>query len=78
VVAEHFWSGAAAAVVSKLPSELAEILQLVAAQGADAVLAPPQRAVEFRRWPAAEIRSSWPPEAPPPALPAPSLSKQGG
>jgi hypothetical protein len=56
-VAEQFLVGAAAAGVSKLPGELAEILQLVAAHGADAVLAALQRAVEFRRWRAADIRS---------------------
>jgi hypothetical protein len=47
----------AAAGVSKLPGELAEILQLVAAHGANAVLAALQRAVEFRRWRAADVRS---------------------
>jgi hypothetical protein len=56
-VAEQFLVGAAAAGVSKLPSELAEIMQLTAAHGADAVLAALQRAVEFRRWRAADIRS---------------------
>jgi transposase len=56
-VAEQFLVGAAAAGVSKLPGELTEILQLVAAHGADAVLAALQRAVEFRRWRAADVRS---------------------
>jgi transposase len=56
-IAEQFLVGAAAAGVSKLPSELAEIMQLVAAHGADAVLAALQRAVEFRRWRAADVRS---------------------
>lgn len=56
-VAEQFLVGAAAAGVSKLPGELAEIMQLTAAHGADAVLAALQRAVEFRRWRAADIRS---------------------
>lgn len=55
--AEAFLVGAAAAGVSKLPGELAEIMQLTAAHGADAVLAALQRAVEFRRWRAADIRS---------------------
>jgi hypothetical protein len=49
--------GAAAAGVSKLPGELTEILQLIAAHGADAVLAALQRAVEFRRWREADVRS---------------------
>ena len=49
--------GAAAAGVSKLPGELTEILQLIAAHGANAALAALQRAVEFRRWRAADVRS---------------------
>ena len=56
-VAEQFLVGAAAAGVSKLPGELTEILQLIAAHCADAVLAALQRAVEFRRWRAADVRS---------------------
>jgi hypothetical protein len=43
-VAEQFLVGAAAAGVSNLPSELAEIMQLTAAHGTDAVLAALQLA----------------------------------
>ena len=56
-VAEAFLVGAAAAGVSKLPTELAEILVLKAAHGTEAVQAGLQRAVEFRRWRAADVRS---------------------
>jgi transposase len=56
-VAEQFLVGAAAAGVSKLPTELAEIMQLLTAHGTHAVLAALQRALEFRRWRAADIRS---------------------
>jgi transposase len=56
-VAEAFLVGAAAAGVSKLGAELAEVLQLQAAHGTQAVLAALQRAVEFRRWRAADLRS---------------------
>ena len=40
-----------------MPSKLAEIMQLTAAHGTDAVLAALQPAVEFHRWRAADIRS---------------------
>ena len=56
-VAEGFLVGAAAAGVSKLATDLAEVLQLRAAHGTDALLAALHRAVEFRRWRAADIRS---------------------
>jgi hypothetical protein len=56
-VAEAFLVGAAAAGVSKLASELAEIATLQAAHGTDALLAALHRAVEYRRWRAADIRS---------------------
>jgi len=56
-VAEAFLVGAAAAGVSKLPAELADIATLQAAHGADALLAALARAVEFRRWRAADVRS---------------------
>jgi hypothetical protein len=49
--------GAAAAGVSKLSSELADIATLHAAHGTDALLAALRRAVEFRRWRAADVRS---------------------
>lgn len=56
-VAEAFLTGAAAAGVTKLTSEIAEILTLQAAHGTDPVLAALERAVEFSRWRAADVRS---------------------
>ena len=56
-VAEAFLVGAAGAGVSKLPAELADIATLQAAHGTDALLAALRRAVEFRRWRAADVRS---------------------
>ncbi|MBE7190709.1 IS21 family transposase, partial [Jatrophihabitans endophyticus] len=56
-VAEQFLLGAAAAGVSKLPSELAQILTLHAAHGRDPLLAALARAVEFGRWRADDVRS---------------------
>jgi transposase len=56
-VAEAFLVGAAAAGVSKLGAELADILALGAAHGDQALLVALQRAVEYRRWRAADIRS---------------------
>jgi hypothetical protein len=56
-VAEAFLVGAAAAGVSKLAAELADIATLQAAHGTDALLAALRRAVEFRRWRAADVRS---------------------
>ena len=56
-VAEQFLIGAAAAGVSKLASELQQILTLHAAHGHDAVLAALERAVAFKRWRADDIRS---------------------
>ena len=56
-VAEAFLVGAAAAGVSKLSTELADIATLHAAHGTDALLAALRRAVEFRRWRAADVRS---------------------
>ena len=56
-VAEAFLVGAAAAGVSKLSSELADIATLQAAHGTDALLAALRRAVEFGRWRAADVRS---------------------
>jgi hypothetical protein len=56
-VAERFVIGAAAAGVSKLPTELAAILTLHAAHGHDPLLAALSRAVEFGRWRADDVRS---------------------
>ena len=56
-VAERFLVGAAAAGVSKLPTELAQILTLHAAHGEPALLAALARAVEFGRWRADDLRS---------------------
>jgi hypothetical protein len=56
-VAEAFLVGAAAAGVSKLSTELADIATLQAAHGTDALLAALRRAVEFGRWRAADVRS---------------------
>jgi hypothetical protein len=56
-VAQEFLTGAAAAGVSKLATELADILTLQAAHGTDALLAALERAVSFSRWRAADIRS---------------------
>ncbi len=55
--AEAFIKGAAAAGVTKLPSELADILGLEAAHGRQALIAALERAVAFGRWRAADIRS---------------------
>jgi hypothetical protein len=56
-VAATFLTGAAAAGVSNLARELTEILTLQAAHGDRALLAALQRAVEFRRWRADDVRS---------------------
>jgi transposase len=56
-VTEQFLTGAAAAGVTKLGTEIAEILTLAAAHGADPVLAALERAVTFGRWRAADVRS---------------------
>jgi transposase len=56
-VAEQFLLGAAAAGVSKLPTELGQILILHAAHGHDPLLAALSRAVEFGRWRADDVRS---------------------
>jgi transposase len=56
-VAEQFVRGAAAAGVSKLPTELADILTLERSHGRDLLLAALERAVTFRRWRAADLRS---------------------
>jgi transposase len=56
-VAEAFLTGAAAAGVTKLGSEIIEVLDLGAAHGTDALLAALERAVEFSRWRAGDVRS---------------------
>ena len=56
-VAEAFLVGAAAAGVTKLSTEISEILTLAAAHGTDPLLAALERAVAFSRWRAADLRS---------------------
>ncbi len=56
-IAEAFLTGAAAAGVTKLPSEIGVVLDLAAAHGNDAVVVALTRAVEFGRWRAGDIRS---------------------
>lgn len=56
-VAEQFLTGAAAAGVTKLGTEIAEILTLGAAHGTAALLAALERAVAFGRWRADDVRS---------------------
>lgn len=56
-VAEQFLTGAAAAGVTKLASEIDAILALHAAHGPDPLLAALERAVAFRRWRAADVRA---------------------
>lgn len=56
-VAEQFLLGGAAAGVSKLATELEQVLVLLAAHGEPALLAALARAVEFRRWRADDVRS---------------------
>jgi len=56
-VAEAFLTGAAAAGVTKLTSEIEAILVLQAAHGTEPLSAALERAVAFRRWRAADVRS---------------------
>ena len=56
-VAEAFLTGAAAAGVTKLSTEISEILTLGAAHGTDPLLGALERAVAFGRWRAADVRS---------------------
>lgn len=56
-VAEQFLTGAAAAGVTKLGTEIAEVLTLGAAHGTEPLLAALERAVAFGRWRAADVRS---------------------
>jgi hypothetical protein len=55
--AAAFLTGAAGAGVANLPREISEILTLQAAHGQDALIAALDRAVEFRRWRAGDVRS---------------------
>jgi len=55
--AAAFLAGAAAAGVSHLAREIGEILTLRAAHGDAALIAALQRAVQFRRWRADDVRS---------------------
>jgi hypothetical protein len=56
-VGEAFLKGAAAAGVTKLATELEVIVGLERAHGRDALVAALQRAVQFGRWRAADVRS---------------------
>jgi hypothetical protein len=56
-VAEAFITGAAAAGHTHLGPELDELAALEAAHGRDALIAALERAVAFRRWRAADVRS---------------------
>lgn len=56
-VAEQFLTGAAAAGVTKLGTEIAEVLTLAAAHGTEPLLAALERAVSFGRWRADDVRS---------------------
>jgi transposase len=56
-IAERFLRDAAAAGVTKLGTELAVIVSLEAAWGRDALVAALERAVSFRRFKAADVRS---------------------
>lgn len=56
-IAEAFLTGAAAAGVSRLASEIADIIGLQRSHGTEALLAALERAVSFGRWRAADIRS---------------------
>jgi len=56
-VAEQFLTGAAAAGVTKLGTEIAEILTLGAAHGNQPLLGALERAVHFGRWRAGDVRS---------------------
>jgi transposase len=56
-IAEQFLTGAAAAGVTKLGTEVAEVLSLGAAHGTEPLLVALERAVAFGRWRAADVRS---------------------
>ena len=56
-MAEQFLTGAAAAGVTKLGTEIAEVLTLGVAHGTEPLLAALERAVAFGRWRADDVRS---------------------
>ncbi len=56
-IAEAFLTGAAAAGVTKLATEIGDVLTLKASHGRDTLLAALERAVEYGRWRAADVRS---------------------
>lgn len=56
-IAEQFLTGAAAAGVTKLGTEIAEVITLGAAHGSEPLLAALERAVAFGRWRADDVRS---------------------
>jgi len=56
-VAQAFLTGAAAAGVNKLATELSDILALERSHGRQVLLGALQRAVSFGRWRAADVRS---------------------
>ena len=56
-VAEQFLTGAAAAGVTKLGTEIGEILTLGAAHGTEPLLVALERATAFGRWRADDVRS---------------------
>lgn len=56
-VAERFLRAAAAAGATRLHHELAEIVPLIASHGHDALVAALERALAFRRFTAADVRS---------------------
>jgi hypothetical protein len=56
-VAQAFLTGAAAAGVTKLATEIADVLALDRSHGREALLAALERAVTFSRWRAADVRS---------------------
>ena len=56
-VAEAFLKGAAAAGVTRLGVELAELAGLEAAHGTETLVAALERAIAFGRWRACDVRS---------------------
>jgi hypothetical protein len=56
-VAERFIAGSAASGSTRLAGDLAELAALRAAHGDEALTAALERAVEFRRWRADDVRS---------------------
>jgi hypothetical protein len=75
-VAEAFLRAAAAAGQSRLPAHLAEIAALEAAHGREALVAALERALTFRRFTAADVRSilAAGPDAPTTAAPGAPLT----